>query len=290
MRYEEAVARLDTRQPEHMPGPSLERIEVLVNYLDHPELTYPTIHVTGTNGKSTAARAAAVVACATGLTTGLYLSPHLLDVTERFSVCGEDITRRVFADEWQHLQPYLELIDGAGMGEVTYFEAVTGLAFLWFADKPVSLAVFEVGMGGSWDATNVADGKVAVILPVSVDHARYLGERPEDIAVEKAGIIKQGATVILAQQSEPVAEVLLERAAEMGATIAREGLEFGVVHRLPAVRCCTCRGCGVSTTRSSSRCTARTRRRTPRSHLPPSRRSSATSRWTPSLSARPSGR
>jgi dihydrofolate synthase / folylpolyglutamate synthase len=235
MRYEEAVARLDTRQPEHMPGPSLERIEVLVNYLDHPELTYPTIHVTGTNGKSTAARAAAVVACATGLTTGLYLSPHLLDVTERFSVCGEDITRRVFADEWQHLQPYLELIDGAGMGEVTYFEAVTGLAFLWFADKPVSLAVFEVGMGGSWDATNLIAGDVAVITPIGMDHVAELGPTLGDIATEKAGIIKEGKVAVVREQEEVADDVLRARADEVGATVLHEGEDWEVTDPLVAV-------------------------------------------------------
>ena len=166
MRYEDAVARLEARQPEHMPGPSLDRIAALVNYLDHPERTYPTIHVTGTNGKSTAARAAAAIACASGLPTGSYLSPHLREVTERFSICGDDITPEEFGEAWEHLEPYLDLIDGLGMGEVTYFEAVTALAFLWFADKPVALGVFEVGMGGSWDATNLIASEVAIVTPV----------------------------------------------------------------------------------------------------------------------------
>ena len=130
----------------------------LVDYLDHPQLTYPTIHVTGTNGKSTAGRATAAVACAHDLTPGCYTSPHLVDVTERFGVCGEDIDREEFADEWTQLEPYLELVDAMGMGEVTYFEALTALAFLWFADRPVGLGVFEVGMGGSWDATNLVIG------------------------------------------------------------------------------------------------------------------------------------
>jgi dihydrofolate synthase / folylpolyglutamate synthase len=235
MRYDEALARLEARQPEHMPGPSLDRIREMVNYLDHPELTYPTIHVTGTNGKSTAARAAAAVACASGLRTGLYISPHLLEVTERISVCGEDITREEFADEWEHLEPYLDLIDGTGMGEVTYFEAVTALAFLSFADRPVGLGVFEVGMGGSWDATNLIASDVAVITPIGMDHVAELGPTLADIATEKAGIIKAGK-VVVAREQEPVAdEVLRTRAAEVGAMVLHEGAGWEVLDPLIAV-------------------------------------------------------
>jgi len=235
MRYDEAIARLDARQPEHMPGPSLDRIAALVNYLDHPELTYPTIHVTGTNGKSTAARAAAAVACATGLQTGLYISPHLLDLTERLSVCGKDIARGEFAEEWEHLQPYLELIDAAGSGEVTYFEAVTALAFLWFADKPVALAVFEVGMGGSWDATNVIESDVAVVTPIGMDHVAELGPTLADIASEKAGIIKEGKVAVVREQDPIAHEVLAARAAAVGATVLHEGTDWEVLDPLIAV-------------------------------------------------------
>ena len=235
MRYADAIAHLEARQPEHMPGPSLDRIRELVNYLDHPERTYPTIHVTGTNGKSTAARAAAAVACAGGVSTGLYLSPHLRHVTERFSVCGDDITREGFADEWAHLEPYLTLIDEMGSGEVTYFEAVTGLAFLWFADKPVGLGVFEVGMGGSWDATNVISSDVAVLTPVGMDHVAELGPTLADIATEKAGIIKEGKVAVVREQ-DPIADGVIEgRAGEVGATLLREGTEWEVLDPLIAV-------------------------------------------------------
>jgi len=235
MRYEEALAQLDARQPEHMPGPSIERIEALVNYLDHPERTYPTIHVTGTNGKSTAARAAAAIACGTGLSTGLYLSPHLVDLTERFSVCGEDISHRMFAEEWEHLEPYLQMIDGQGMGELTYFEAITGLAFLWFADKPVQLGVFEVGMGGSWDATNVIAGDSVVITPIGMDHVAELGPTLADIAGEKAGIIKEGKVATIREQDPVAAEVLRARGAEVGATLLWEGDAWEVLDPLIAV-------------------------------------------------------
>jgi dihydrofolate synthase/folylpolyglutamate synthase len=235
MRFDEAVAQLDERQPEHMPGPSLDRIRDVVGYLDHPELTYPTIHVTGTNGKSTAARVAAAVACSHGVTTGLFISPHLRSVTERLSVCGRDITEHEFADEWAHLSPFLELVDGAGRGAVTYFEAVTALAFLWFADKPVGLAVFEVGMGGSWDATNLISGDVAVICPIGMDHVAELGPTLADIAREKSGIVKAGMAAIVREQDSDAERVALDRAEEVGATLRWEGDDWEVEERLRAV-------------------------------------------------------
>jgi dihydrofolate synthase/folylpolyglutamate synthase len=235
MRFEDAVARLEARQPESMPAPSLDRIREMVNYLDHPEATYPTLHITGTNGKSTAARAAAAVSCAHDLTAGLFVSPHLVDVTERFSICGQDISREAFAEEWARLEPYLELVDGMGVGEVTYFEAVTALAFLWFADAPVGLGVFEVGMGGSWDATNLVLGDVAVITPIGMDHVAELGPTLADIAGEKAGIIKDGRVAVVREQHPEAAVVLARRADEVGATLLHEGADWEVEEVLLAV-------------------------------------------------------
>ena len=235
MRFAEALRRLNARQPEHMPGPSLERIREIAALLDQLQLTYPSIHVTGTNGKTTAARVAASVACAHGITVGLYTSPHLLSVTERFWVCGQDITEEEFAQEWEHLDPFLQLVDGRGSGEVTYFEAVTALAYLWFADKPVGLGVFEVGMGGTWDATNLVDGEVAVITPIGMDHVAELGPTLEDIAREKAGILKPGATAVFREQEPEAAAVLAGRAAEVGSTPRWEGEDWEVEERLLAV-------------------------------------------------------
>ena len=193
MRFTDALAQLAARQPEHMPGPSLERIRLLAEYLDHPELTYPTIHVTGTNGKTTAARSAAALACAAGLRAGLFISPHLLSVTERFSACGEEMTVGEFAAEWQHLAPFLTHVDELGHGDVTFFEAVTALAFLWFADSPVALGVFEVGMGGTRGTRRTSwHGDVAVVTPIGMDHVAELGPTLADIAGEKAGILKAG--------------------------------------------------------------------------------------------------
>jgi dihydrofolate synthase / folylpolyglutamate synthase len=235
MRFAEALARLDARQPEHMPEPSLERIRAIAQLLDHPERTYPSIHVTGTNGKTTAARVAASVACAHGITTGLFTSPHLLSVTERFSVCGRDMTQDEFAEEWEHLEPFLELVDERGPIAVTYFEAVTALAYLWFADRPVGLGVFEVGMGGSWDATNLVDGEVAVVTPIGMDHVAELGPTLTDIAGEKAGILKAGGAAVLREQDPVAADVLARRAAEVGCALRWEGEDWEVEERLLAV-------------------------------------------------------
>ena len=236
MRFADALARLDARQPEHMPEPSLDRIRAIAELLDDPQLTYPSIHVTGTNGKSTAARVAASVACAHGVTTGLFTSPHLLSVTERLSVCGDDITEAEFAEEWQHLEPYLDVVDGHGPVAVTYFEAVTALAYLWFADKPVGLGVFEVGMGGSWDATNLVDGRVAVVTPIGMDHVAELGPTLADIAGEKAGILKAaGATAVLREQDPVAADVLARRSAEVDCAPRWEGPDWEVEERLLAV-------------------------------------------------------
>jgi dihydrofolate synthase / folylpolyglutamate synthase len=235
MRFADALARLDARQPEHMPGPSLDRIRAIAELLDDPQLTYPSIHVAGTNGKTTAARVAASVACAHGLTTGLFTSPHLLSVRERLSVCGQDITETEFAEEWEHLELFLRVVDEQGPVAVTYFEAVTALGYLWFADKPVGLGVFEVGMGGSWDATNLVDGQIAVVTPIGMDHVAELGPTLADIAGEKAGILKDGGIAVLREQDAVAADVLSRRAAEVGSAPRWEGEDWEVEERLLAV-------------------------------------------------------
>ena len=234
VRFEEAAAQLDRRQPEHMPEPSLDRIRAVSELMDDPQLTYPTIHVTGTNGKTTIARAAADIACAHGVKSGLYTSPHLHTVRERLSVCGVEISEEEFAEEWVHLAPYLEVVDGQEHGASTYFEAITALAFLWFADKPVGLAVVEVGMGGSWDATNLVAGDVAVIGEIALDHPE-LGSSVQEVATEKAGIIKPGKIAVVREQPEEALKVIEARASDVGATIVLEGRDWEVTARLPAV-------------------------------------------------------
>jgi dihydrofolate synthase/folylpolyglutamate synthase len=233
VRFAEAVAELDARQPEHMPKPDLDRIRALAELFDEPQLTYPTVHVTGTNGKTTAARVAMRVACSHGITTGLFTSPHLWSVTERLQVCGDEISVPEFGEEYEHLLPYLKTVDER-LGRVTYFETLTALAFLWFADKPVGLGVFEVGMGGTWDATNLVAGDVAIVCPVGLDHPE-LGSTVAEVAGEKAGIVKDGKVVVVRAQAPEAQAVIERRADEVGATLLLEDRDWGLEDRVQAV-------------------------------------------------------
>jgi dihydrofolate synthase/folylpolyglutamate synthase len=156
-------------------------------------------------------------------------------MSERISIDGEPLSDEQFVQAFNDVAPYTHLVDASQEHPLSFFETIVAMAYAAFADAPVEVAVVEVGMGGSWDATNVADGSVAVVLPIAVDHARYLGETPAAIAAEKAGIIKPGSIAVLAEQPPEVAEVLLQRASEVGASVVREGTEFGVVSRVPAV-------------------------------------------------------
>ena len=217
-----------------MPEPSLDRIRALTDLLDHPELTYPSIHVTGTNGKTTMARLVSALACAHGLTTGTFTSPHLRSVTERLTLCGDEISVAEFGEEYERLLPYLREVDGR-VGRLTYFEALTGLAYLWFADKPVQLGVFEVGLGGRWDATNLIRSDVAVLCPIGLDHVGILGNSVAEIAEEKAGIVKEGRTAVVREQRPEAMRVIERRAAEVGATLVVESREFKLAGRSPAV-------------------------------------------------------
>jgi dihydrofolate synthase/folylpolyglutamate synthase len=231
--FREAVAELEGRREGRMI-PDLSRILALATLLSDPQLTYPSIHVTGTNGKGTTARVATELACAHGLTTGLYTSPHLLSVCERLSLCGADITEAEFAEEYEHLLPFLLLVDGQSEDRVTYFEALTALAYLWFADKPVALGVFEVGMGGTWDATNLVSGEVAVLTPISLDHPE-LGSTVAEVAVEKAGIIKEGRIAICREQDDDALAVIESRCTEVDARLLLEHRDFDIEERLRAL-------------------------------------------------------
>ncbi|MFM8998807.1 MAG: bifunctional folylpolyglutamate synthase/dihydrofolate synthase [Actinomycetota bacterium] len=226
MRLEQALAELDARQPEGSPKPDLDRIRAVLALLDDPQLRFPTIHVTGTNGKTTTARLATALACAHGLATGLYTSPHLLSVTERMSVCGTPIGDEEFAEEYEHLLPFLRTIDER-VGDVTYFESLTALAFLWFADKPIDLGVIEVGMGGTWDATNLVAGDVAVLCPVGLDHPE-LGSTVAEIATEKAGIIKPGKIAVVREQPPEALAVLEARCDDYEVPLLLEGRDWSV--------------------------------------------------------------
>jgi dihydrofolate synthase/folylpolyglutamate synthase len=235
------LAELARRYPaEDAMVPDLERITMLVDLLGSPQRRYPAVHLTGTNGKTSTARMVDALLQAFGLRPGRYTSPHLDSVVERIAVDGVPLSPERFVEVYDEIAPYLEIVDAraaeAGHGHrVTFFEVLTAMAFAAFADAPVDVAVVEVGLGGVWDATNVLQASTCVVLPVALDHVPLLGTTLAEVAAEKAGIVHAGATVVLAQQPPEAAEVLLRRCAEVGATVAREGLEFGVVERRPAV-------------------------------------------------------
>jgi dihydrofolate synthase/folylpolyglutamate synthase len=231
----EAEGEILARRPEHAIEPILDRMAALVSVLGDPQRSYPVIHVTGTNGKTSTARMIESLLRARGLRTGLFTSPHLSSIRERIVVDGQPVSAETFVAAYDELAPYLALVDGQQTTQLSFFEVLTGMAFAIFADVPVDVAVIEVGLGGTWDATNVADGAVAVVTPVSLDHTAYLGGTVEEIATDKAGIIKPGAVAVLAQQPLPAAEALLRRVVAVGASVVREGLEFGVLNRDLAV-------------------------------------------------------
>jgi folylpolyglutamate synthase/dihydrofolate synthase len=234
-RLREIEAQIASRRAEHQIDPTLARIEMLTGLLGDPQRTYPVIHITGTNGKTSTARMIDTLLRERGLRTGRFTSPHLVSMRERITIDGEPIDAERFIELYEEILPYVELTDDKQPAKLSFFEVLVGMAFAAFADAPVDVAIIEVGVGGRWDATNVADGAVAVIGPVALDHMNYLGDTIEQIASEKAGIIKPGAIVILAQQQLAAAEVLLRAAAQQEATVAREGLEFGVLSRELAV-------------------------------------------------------
>lgn len=224
-------AELSTRWPEDTIDPSLVRIQALVDVLGSPQRAYPVIHIAGTNGKTSTARMVEALLRGFGLRTGRFTSPHLSSVTERISVDGEPISARRFVEVYADVAPYLAMVDADQPIRLSYFEVLTAMGFVAFADAPVDVAVVEVGLGGTWDTTNVADGRIAVVTPIGLDHTDRLGDTLTAIAGEKAGILKPGATAVLAGQRPEAAEVLLRRAGELGLTVARQGEEFGVTGR-----------------------------------------------------------
>lgn len=235
--HAEIVAELTSRWPEHRVAPSLGRIRALTELLGDPQRTYPVIHLTGTNGKGSTAAMIESLLRADGLRPGRFTSPHVMSVTERITIDGEPISDERFDELWREIEPYVALVDQREIDGVrmTFFEIITAMAYAAFADAPVDVAVVEVGLGGAWDATNVADADVAVVTPIDLDHMHLLGRTISEITREKAGIIKPGAHAILAGQSVEAAEILLARCAEVGALPQREGVDFGVIDRKLAV-------------------------------------------------------
>ena len=236
---ESVYAELLGRAPENKMEPRLAPLFRAMEVLGEPNKAYPIIHVTGTNGKTSTSRMIEAVLRAHGLSTGRYTSPHLSKVTERISIDGHPVPDETFVRIWDEIRPYLQIVDAEleaeGQPRLTYFECLTILGFAVFADQPVNVAIIEVGLGGITDATNVGDGQVSVITPISLDHTDLLGDTPGDIALEKAGIIKPGGYLVSAAQPLDAAQVLLEKAKEVGVPFRFEGVEFGVESRTVAV-------------------------------------------------------
>ncbi|MCM6777627.1 bifunctional folylpolyglutamate synthase/dihydrofolate synthase [Nocardia sp. CDC159] len=241
-------AELDQRWPETKIEPSLARIAALMDVLGSPQKGYPAIHVAGTNGKSSVTRMIDALLTALHRRTGRITSPHLQLATERIAIDNAPISPGRYVETYRELLPYIEMIDkqseAAGGPKMSKFEVLTGMAYAAFAEAPVDVAVVETGLGGTWDATNVIDGQVAVITPIGLDHMDFLGPDLASIAGEKAGIIKKAPadalvpreTVAIIGQQEPEAmEVLLRRAVATDAAVARADSEFRLLSRRVAV-------------------------------------------------------
>ncbi|WP_212754530.1 bifunctional folylpolyglutamate synthase/dihydrofolate synthase [Nakamurella aerolata] len=232
-------ALLNARWPETKIEPSLERMTALLDLLGNPQRAYPVIHVAGTNGKTSTARIIDALLSSLGLRTGRFTSPHLQLVTERISLDNAPISPDAYVSAYTDIAPYVDMVDAASARDggvpLSKFEVLTAMAFSAFADAPVDVAIVEVGLGGTWDSTNVVQPAVAVVTPIGMDHQDYLGETLAEVAENKAGIIKPDTTAIIGPQPEAALDVLMRRAVDVGAVVARYGSEFMVLQRDPAV-------------------------------------------------------
>ena len=228
-------AALMKRWPESKIEPSLDRISALVDALGSPQLSYPTVHIGGTNGKTSTSRMVDALFSELDYRTGRFTSPHLESFLERISIKGEAITPAELIATYNDIALYLDLIDSRSDVPISYFEALTAMAFVAFAEHPVDIGIIEVGMGGDWDATNIVQSAVSVLMPIGLDHMEYLGETIEEIARTKSGIIKPESHVVLAAQEPEVVRILLEKVVEKSAIPYREGLEFALIKRDIAV-------------------------------------------------------
>ncbi|GAB7146143.1 bifunctional tetrahydrofolate synthase/dihydrofolate synthase [Mycobacterium riyadhense] len=236
---------LDQRWPETRIEPSLTRISALMDLLGSPQRNYPSIHIAGTNGKTSVARMVDALVTALHQRTGRTTSPHLQSAVERISIDGKPISPAQYVATYREIEPFVQMIDqqsqAADGPAMSKFEVLTAMAFAAFADAPVDVAVVEVGMGGRWDATNVINAPVAVITPISVDHVEYLGDTIAQIAGEKAGIIARApggspdTVAVIARQAPEAMEVLLAQSVRAEAAVAREDSEFAVLGRQVAV-------------------------------------------------------
>lgn len=230
---DEVENRLLARWPETKIEPSLDRVSMLLDFLGTPQRSYRSVHLTGTNGKTSTARLVEALVAAAGHRTGRLTSPHLRSIRERIAIGGQPIGETVFVEAWREVEFQAVCVDAVMEHPLSFFEMTVAMGYLAFVRSEVDVAVVEVGMGGAWDATNVIDAEVAVILPIALDHTDYLGPTTVDIAREKAGIIKPGSVVVSARQAPEVLEVLQKRADEVGARLLLMDRNFSVVHRQP---------------------------------------------------------
>ena len=242
---------LDQRWPETKLQPSTIRIDALMDLLGSPQNSYPSIHIVGTNGKTSVARMIDALLTAFNQRTGRTTSPHLQSATERIAIDNQPISPARYVETYREIEPFVQMVDAQSLsGELgvvgpvmSKFEVVTAMAFAAFADAPVDVAVVEAGMGGSWDATNVVDATIAVITPIGMDHAEYLGATVGEIAAEKAGVIRgpRGEPVpvetvaIIGRQPQEAMDVLFAHSVRVAAIVAREGSEFAVRSRQVAI-------------------------------------------------------
>ena len=234
-KIDEIEQALLNRWPETRINPTLERIALLADLLGSPQLSYPTIHIAGTNGKTTTTRLIDSLCFELGLRTGRFTSPHLESYLERICINGEKISEAAMIATYEDVAPYFQLVDERMSHRLSFFEAITGLSFVAFAEHPVDVGIFECGMGGEWDSTNVINAKVSVVTPIGLDHTQYLGDTLTAIATTKSGIIKPGSFAVLARQELDPAQVLMRKCAEVEAAPIREGVEYQVSNRSLAV-------------------------------------------------------
>ena len=234
-RIAEIIQELNARWPENKIEPSLDRIAMLLDYLGNPQETFRSIHLAGTNGKTSTSRMIDSLLRSFGIRTGRYTSPHLEDIRERISIDGELITPEYFIYTYEDIKPYIELVDSQSEHPLSYFEVLTAMAYAAFADAPIDVGIIECGVGGAWDATNVINSDVAVMTPIGLDHQEYLGETIAEIAHTKAGIFRSGKPSVLAHQTREAAEVLIRESATIESIPLREGLDFALIRRDVAV-------------------------------------------------------
>jgi dihydrofolate synthase/folylpolyglutamate synthase len=242
---------LDRRWPETKIEPSTARMHALMEMLGSPQNSYPSIHIAGTNGKTSVARMVDALLTAFQQRTGRTTSPHLQSAIERIAIDNQPISPARYVETYREIEPFIQMVDeqsvAGGLGPpgpvMSKFEVVTSMAFAAFADAPIDVAVVEVGMGGSWDATNVVDAPIAVITPIGMDHAEYLGATVGEIAAEKSGVINgpRGEIVpvetiaIIGRQPKEAMDVILAHAVRVAAVVAREDSEFAVLSRQIAI-------------------------------------------------------